>query len=478
MKDLILVGGGGHCKACIDVIENEGEFQIIGILDSANKVGDSLLDYDYVGTDEEIKHYVELGAYFLITVGHVESSTVRKKIAKELEVRGARLATVISSRAYVAKTATVDAGTVVMHDALVNAGARIGSHCIINSKALIEHDSVVEALCHISTGAVVNGDAKVGSGTFVGSNAVVKQGVTLASDSFFKAGRCHSGRDKKEKVAFLTTLFPVPEQYVRDFMQSLCDQTYKKFDLILMNDEYGNTDFLREEFSDIKIIEISSQGSIPKNREELIRFALANGYDIAIFGDIDDYFSENRIQQSIEQLSLADIVVNEISPFSERIKPAGGIISKRIAGFSNISLDFVLNKNIFGLSNTAINLNKVNEEILCFPEDLIAVDWYFFSSLLLTGLNAVFLSENVTYYRQHIDNTAGISEISADFVIKAIKVRLGHYFHMSNKDKRYKSLYEKELILSRLFEDKDELNKVVCKNQKEVNSPLWWEIIV
>jgi len=32
-KELILIGGGGHCTACIDVIEQEGRFAIAGIVD-------------------------------------------------------------------------------------------------------------------------------------------------------------------------------------------------------------------------------------------------------------------------------------------------------------------------------------------------------------------------------------------------------------------------------------------------------------
>jgi len=33
MKPIILIGGGGHCLSCIDVIEQTGLYQIIGILD-------------------------------------------------------------------------------------------------------------------------------------------------------------------------------------------------------------------------------------------------------------------------------------------------------------------------------------------------------------------------------------------------------------------------------------------------------------
>ena len=32
MKDIILIGGGGHCEAVIDVLEQQGRFNIIGII--------------------------------------------------------------------------------------------------------------------------------------------------------------------------------------------------------------------------------------------------------------------------------------------------------------------------------------------------------------------------------------------------------------------------------------------------------------
>ena len=43
MKDpIILIGGGGHCKSCIDVIESEGRFQIVGIVDLKENIGKKL----------------------------------------------------------------------------------------------------------------------------------------------------------------------------------------------------------------------------------------------------------------------------------------------------------------------------------------------------------------------------------------------------------------------------------------------------
>ena len=64
VDQLILIGGGGHCKACIDVIELEGRYQIYGILDIADKVGESVLGYEIIGTESLIEEYIKKGFYF------------------------------------------------------------------------------------------------------------------------------------------------------------------------------------------------------------------------------------------------------------------------------------------------------------------------------------------------------------------------------------------------------------------------------
>ena len=44
MKEtILLVGGGGHCKSCIDVIEQEGRFRSAGIVDVPKKLGQKVI---------------------------------------------------------------------------------------------------------------------------------------------------------------------------------------------------------------------------------------------------------------------------------------------------------------------------------------------------------------------------------------------------------------------------------------------------
>ena len=194
MQKLILLGGGGHCKSCIDVIEQEGNYVIAGILDNKELLGQKILDYDFIGTDDDIAKFVSEGYAFLITVGQISTPSIRKKLFALLSSHGAQLATVISPRAYVSKHAKIGKGTIIMHDALINASVSIGKNCIINSKALIEHDVNIEDFCHISTSAVINGGVTVKEATFFGSNAVSKEYIMTEKEDFIKAGSTYKGQ--------------------------------------------------------------------------------------------------------------------------------------------------------------------------------------------------------------------------------------------------------------------------------------------
>ena len=197
MNKLILIGGGGHCKSCIDVIEQEGKYKIIGILDSKDKLGEKILSYDVIGTDDDMRKYIFDDCYFLITVGQIKTYKTREKIYLKLQQEQAKFATVISPRAYVSQSASIGSGTIIMHDSIINAEAIIQENCIINTKVIIEHDSIIESHCHISTAAVINGNVTVSKGSFFGSNAVSKQGVATTKADFIKAGSCYTGIEKK-----------------------------------------------------------------------------------------------------------------------------------------------------------------------------------------------------------------------------------------------------------------------------------------
>ncbi len=175
----MLAGAGGHARACIDVIEQEARFHVVGLLGLRSELGTSVLGYPVLGTDEDLVKVLADASDALVTVGQIKSPDLRVRLFELLVRRECGLPVIISPRAYVSPHATIGAGSIVMHGAVVNAGAFIGRNCIINSQSLVEHDVSIADHCHIATAATINSGVRIGMGTFVGSGSSVRQGINV-----------------------------------------------------------------------------------------------------------------------------------------------------------------------------------------------------------------------------------------------------------------------------------------------------------
>jgi sugar O-acyltransferase (sialic acid O-acetyltransferase NeuD family) len=189
MTSLLLIGGGGHCHSCIDVIETEGRYRVFGIVQPSGEKSSSVMDYPVVGSDDDLPALLAQTSKALITVGQIRSPEIRMRLYEQLKTLGAELPVIRSPHAIQSKHASLGEGTVLMHGCMVNANAKIGVNCILNSQALIEHDVIVGDHCHISTGARVNGDVQIGDGSFIGSGAVLGEGVRIGTRAIIGAGQ-------------------------------------------------------------------------------------------------------------------------------------------------------------------------------------------------------------------------------------------------------------------------------------------------
>jgi sugar O-acyltransferase (sialic acid O-acetyltransferase NeuD family) len=177
--DIILIGAGRHACACIDVIELENKFRIVGLIGRQEEINERHFGYSVIASDLDLPDLAKEYPCALITVGQIKSPDIRIELFQKASTLGFGFPIIISPRAYVSKYSSVGAGSIIMHDAIVNIGANVGSNCIINTRALVEHHASVEDHSHISTGAILNGGCSVGYGGFLGSGSVIKHNVSL-----------------------------------------------------------------------------------------------------------------------------------------------------------------------------------------------------------------------------------------------------------------------------------------------------------
>jgi sugar O-acyltransferase (sialic acid O-acetyltransferase NeuD family) len=190
---LLLVGAGGHAQSCIDVVEQQNKYRVVGLVGLHDEVGSQVLGYKVLGTDDDFSDLQDRADFALITIGQIGVSEIRRTLFSKIIEIGFKSPTVISPLAYVSPYALIEGGTIVMHRATVNAGAKIGMNCIINSHALIEHDVVIEDHCHVSTSATINGGTVVGQSSFVGSSSTLRESISVGQLSTI--GMCANVRE-------------------------------------------------------------------------------------------------------------------------------------------------------------------------------------------------------------------------------------------------------------------------------------------
>lgn len=91
VKPLLLIGGGGHCHACIDVIESDQKYRIAGIVLPTRGDHADVMGYPVIGADEDLSALLAKTPNAIVTVGQIKSTAIRIKLFELLKAHGSHL---------------------------------------------------------------------------------------------------------------------------------------------------------------------------------------------------------------------------------------------------------------------------------------------------------------------------------------------------------------------------------------------------
>lgn len=184
MKELIIIGAGGHGKVVADIAKKNGYESIFFLDDSLQE---HLGNYSILGMTDEIDtiHQKNKDADFFIAIGNNE---IREHFFKKLKGSGIKLPVLIHPSAVIDETVKIEEGTVVMANVVVNADTSIGKNCIINTSASIDHDCILEDYVHVSPGVHLAGTVHLGKRTWVGIGSNVINNITITNNCIIGAG--------------------------------------------------------------------------------------------------------------------------------------------------------------------------------------------------------------------------------------------------------------------------------------------------
>lgn len=186
-KRVIVFGAGGHAKVVVDVLEQMGVYQIVGLVDDSPELKGTVRGgYSVLGNKDDLAGMSGAGIDGVIVA--LGDNYRRKLVCEEVERMGFKLISAIHPSAVIGSRVRIGAGTLVVAGVVVNVDAEIGEDVIVNTGATIDHDCRIAAHVHLSPGVHLAGRVTVGACTHVGIGAVVLPNLTIGRNCIIGAG--------------------------------------------------------------------------------------------------------------------------------------------------------------------------------------------------------------------------------------------------------------------------------------------------
>lgn len=168
MKEIILIGAGGHGRVVLDTILSnpKANIKVIGFLDDGDI--EEIAGIKKIGNISEWKKYKD--KKFHIAIGN---NSFREKLAKEIGEE--RLITIVHKTAYVSNMSEIRKGNYIGAMVIVNPKSKIGKCSTINTGSIVEHDCEIGDYAHLSYRVLVGSESKISAMTMIDMGRILER---------------------------------------------------------------------------------------------------------------------------------------------------------------------------------------------------------------------------------------------------------------------------------------------------------------
>jgi sugar O-acyltransferase (sialic acid O-acetyltransferase NeuD family) len=179
---LLLIGAGGHCKVVVDLLLRSKEYDVVGIVDLKERIGDNISGIQVVGTDSDLPAFYKKGIkYCFISIGSIGDPDLRVKSFNSAQKIGFEFPNLIHPSALISSQATMGCGNYIAPKVVINAGSQIANNCIINTGTIVEHDCKVGNFVNLCPGSLLSGRVHIGDYSHIGTGSIVSHGLIIGT---------------------------------------------------------------------------------------------------------------------------------------------------------------------------------------------------------------------------------------------------------------------------------------------------------
>ncbi len=182
-----VIGAGGQAKVILDILEQDKNIEIVGLIDKAKNTSEKVLGYQILGEFSKLPELIKKHNIKGIVIG-VGDNVVRADYYNKLKDMNITLVNAIHPTASIAPSAKIGRGTVICREAVICVNVKIGNNTIVNTGAIVDHECEIGDHVHIASGVNIAGRVNIKNGTFIGIGSTIIQNVTIGHNTIVGAG--------------------------------------------------------------------------------------------------------------------------------------------------------------------------------------------------------------------------------------------------------------------------------------------------
>jgi sugar O-acyltransferase (sialic acid O-acetyltransferase NeuD family) len=190
MKNILIIGASNHSKVIINMLADQKDFKLCGIIDELMTVGASFCGVAVLGTLNDlpvlIKKYTIYGGVIAI-----ENNTDRKLVLHNIQdtFSAFKFIKMVSAKAVIGKEVKIGRGSVIYPRAVVNSLAYVGENCIIKSNTSLGHESSLNDFASLGFRVHVGGNASIGACSTIETGTKIFENITISDNQFIDCGK-------------------------------------------------------------------------------------------------------------------------------------------------------------------------------------------------------------------------------------------------------------------------------------------------
>jgi sugar O-acyltransferase (sialic acid O-acetyltransferase NeuD family) len=184
-KKLVIVGDSAFAEIACEYFDADSPYEVCGFaVERAFLKKDTLAGLPVVPFDELAQHFPPATHEVYVAIPYQQLNRLRTRLAGEAKAQGYKLASYISSRAFVWRNVEVGEHCFIFEDNTVQPFVKIGDNNILWSGNHIGHHTVIRDNCFISSHVVISGFCDIGDNCFLGVNATIANNVVMGRDNW------------------------------------------------------------------------------------------------------------------------------------------------------------------------------------------------------------------------------------------------------------------------------------------------------